>query len=53
MDRGQADPLYDSGKFARLMLEEIANLFTRWYAFLEGHLSRVDPLVTPSEIALR
>jgi hypothetical protein len=53
MDRSQADPLSDSGKFAKLMLEETGNLFTCWHAFLEGHLSRVDPLVTPSEIALR
>jgi hypothetical protein len=53
MDRNQADPLSDFGKLAKLMLEQIGNLFTCWYAFLEGHLSRVDPLVTPSQIALR
>ena len=32
----------DACAFAKLMLDEIGNLFTCWYAFVDGHLSRVE-----------
>jgi len=32
----------DACAFAKLMLDEIGNLFTCWYAFADGHLSRIE-----------